>query len=41
MMRERRKLRIVNYAVNGRGVGHLTRLTAINRWLRRYAAYGG
>lgn len=40
-MRERRKLRIVNYAVNGRGVGHLTRLTAINRWLRRYAAYCG
>lgn len=30
-------LRIVNYAVNGAGVGHLTRLTAISRWLRRYA----
>lgn len=31
-------LRIVNYAVNGSGAGHLTRLCAINRWLRRYAA---
>lgn len=29
-------LRIVNYAVNGSGAGHLTRLCAINRWLRRY-----
>lgn len=35
------KLRIVNYAVNGSGVGHLTRLVAINRWVRRYAAYAG
>lgn len=40
-MSERKKLRIVNYAVNGRGVGHLTRLVAINRWVRRYAAYCG
>lgn len=40
-MGEQRKLRIVNYAVNGRGVGHLTRLVAINRWVRRYAAYCG
>ena len=31
-------LRIVNYAVNGSGAGHLTRLCAMNRWLRRYAA---
>lgn len=31
-------LRVVNYAVNGSGVGHLTRLVAINRWIRRYAA---
>ncbi|HRI51502.1 MAG TPA: glycosyltransferase [Pseudomonadota bacterium] len=31
-------LRIVNYAVNGTGAGHLTRLVAMNRWLRRYAA---
>lgn len=29
-------LRIVNYAVNGSGAGHLTRLCAINRWIRRY-----
>ncbi|MGE0712176.1 MAG: glycosyltransferase [Planctomycetota bacterium] len=41
MSGERRRIRIVNYAVNGRGVGHLTRLVAINRWLRRYAAYCG
>lgn len=34
-------LRIVNYAVNGAGVGHLARLVAINRWVRRYAAYAG
>ncbi|MEW6283808.1 MAG: hypothetical protein AB1758_34670, partial [Candidatus Eremiobacterota bacterium] len=34
-------LRIVNYAVNGAGVGHLARLVAVNRWLRRYAAYAG
>ena len=31
-------LRIVCYAVNGTGVGHITRLLAIARWLRRYAA---
>lgn len=30
-------LRIVNYAVNGVGTGHVTRLIAINRWLRRHA----
>ena len=29
-------LRIVCYAINGAGVGHLTRLVAIARWLRRY-----
>lgn len=34
-------LKIVNYAVNGAGVGHLARLVAVNRWLRRYAAYAG
>lgn len=33
-----RTLRVVNYAVNGGGVGHLTRLCAVNRWIRRYAA---
>lgn len=32
-----RTLRIVAYAVNGSGVGHLTRLHAIARWIRRYA----
>ena len=31
-------LRVVCYAVNGTGVGHITRLLAISRWLRRYAA---
>jgi len=36
-----RTLRIVNYAVNGSGVGHLQRLVAISRWLRRYAAHAG
>lgn len=30
-------LRIVNYAVNGVGTGHVTRLIAISRWLRRHA----
>ena len=30
--------RIVCYAINGSGLGHLTRLTAIARWLRRYVA---
>ncbi|MGZ3478366.1 MAG: hypothetical protein ACXVCJ_27960, partial [Polyangiales bacterium] len=30
-------LRVVCYAVNGTGVGHLTRLLAIARWLRRYS----
>ena len=31
-------LRVVCYAINGTGVGHLTRLLAIARWMRRYAA---
>ena len=35
------RLRIVNYAVNGSGAGHLTRLVAINRWVRRYAQFLG
>jgi UDP-N-acetylglucosamine--N-acetylmuramyl-(pentapeptide) pyrophosphoryl-undecaprenol N-acetylglucosamine transferase len=30
-------LKVVNYAVNGAGVGHLTRMVAISRWMRRYA----
>lgn len=34
-------LRIVAYAVNGAGAGHLQRLTAICRWVRRYAAFCG
>jgi UDP-N-acetylglucosamine--N-acetylmuramyl-(pentapeptide) pyrophosphoryl-undecaprenol N-acetylglucosamine transferase len=34
-------LTIVNYAVNGSGVGHVQRLCAINRWLRRYAIFAG
>ncbi len=34
-------IRIVNYAVNGGGVGHLQRLVAVSRWLRRYAAHAG
>jgi predicted glycosyltransferase len=36
-----RSLTLVNYAVNGRGLGHVTRLAAINRWLRRYATFAG
>jgi predicted glycosyltransferase len=31
----------VNYAVNGTGAGHVTRLIAINRWIRRYSACAG
>ncbi len=30
-----KKIRILNYAVNGLGLGHITRLIAINRWIRR------
>jgi UDP:flavonoid glycosyltransferase YjiC (YdhE family) len=37
-MPRRDALRVVCYAVNGTGVGHVTRLLAIARWLRRYAA---
>jgi predicted glycosyltransferase len=36
-----RTLRIVCYAVNGSGVGHLTRLHGIARWMRRYAIAAG
>ncbi|MBI3724427.1 hypothetical protein HY251_10805, partial [bacterium] len=32
------KLTVLLYAVNGAGVGHLVRLLAIARWIRRYAA---
>ncbi|MCW5816035.1 MAG: hypothetical protein KIT84_33870 [Labilithrix sp.] len=34
-------LRVVCYAVNGAGTGHLCRLVGIARWLRRYAAWAG
>ena len=37
MTRSREPLRVVCYAVNGTGVGHITRLLSIARWLRRYA----
>jgi predicted glycosyltransferase len=39
--RERGALRVVCYAVNGTGVGHLTRLLSMARWLRRYATAMG
>ena len=32
-------MKIVCYAVNGSGVGHLMRLVAVARWLRRYARH--
>ncbi|MDB4942550.1 MAG: hypothetical protein JWP97_2084, partial [Labilithrix sp.] len=38
MPREKETIRVVCYAVNGTGVGHITRLLSIARWLRRYAA---
>jgi len=34
-------LRVVSYAINGRGVGHLVRQLAILRWVRRYGALLG
>jgi UDP-N-acetylglucosamine--N-acetylmuramyl-(pentapeptide) pyrophosphoryl-undecaprenol N-acetylglucosamine transferase len=37
-MPRRDTLRVVCYAVNGTGVGHVTRLLAIARWMRRYTA---
>lgn len=33
-----RPKRIVCYAINGSGLGHLTRLIAVARWLRRFVA---
>ena len=30
--------RIVCYAINGSGLGHLTRLRTVAKWMRRYAA---
>jgi len=32
-----KNLRILNYAVNGLGLGHITRLVSINRWISRIA----
>ncbi len=34
-------VRVVAYAINGRGMGHLVRQLAILRWVRRYAAVLG
>lgn len=36
-----KKLRIVSYAINGRGLGHLVRQLAILRWVRRYGTLLG
>jgi glycosyl transferase family 28 len=36
-----KRLRIVSYAINGRGLGHLVRQLAILRWVRRYTALLG
>lgn len=36
-----KRLTVVFYAVNGTGTGHLTRLVAIARWMRRYTAFLG
>lgn len=33
-----KRLRVVSYAINGRGLGHLVRQLAILRWVRRYGA---
>ena len=32
-----RHIRVVSYAINGRGMGHLVRQLAILRWIRRFA----
>ena len=34
-------LRVVAYGINGGGMGHVTRLCAVGRWLRRYAPLCG
>jgi UDP-N-acetylglucosamine--N-acetylmuramyl-(pentapeptide) pyrophosphoryl-undecaprenol N-acetylglucosamine transferase len=36
-----KRLVVVSYAINGRGLGHLTRQLAILRWIRRYGAVLG
>ncbi len=40
-MQSKHPLRIVNYAVNGLGLGHLTRLCAVSRHIRRIASSAG
>lgn len=35
------RLTVVNYAINGIGVGPVQRLIAINRWLQRYGPFRG
>lgn len=37
----RRPLKVVAYAVNGAGLGHLTRVLAVLRWMRRLALCAG
>lgn len=34
-----KSLRVLSYAINGRGMGHLVRQLAILRWIRRIAAF--
>ena len=36
-----KRLRVVSYAINGRGLGHLVRQLSILRWVKRYAAVIG
>lgn len=36
-----RSLTVVAYAVNGAGLGHLTRVLAVLRWMRRIARFAG
>lgn len=35
------RLTVVSYAVNGAGLGHISRLIAVNHWMRRYALHAG
>ena len=36
-----KKLRVVSYAINGRGLGHLVRQLSILRWVKRYGSLLG
>ena len=36
-----KRLRVLSYAINGRGMGHLVRQLAILRWMRRITALLG